>query len=108
MDIYHTIIRPLVTEKSSHMAAVATNKDRKRGKRAANQGGMYAFQVHLNATKPQIKDAVEKIYGVRVVEVRTMNCEGKARRFRFRVGHKEHTKKAIVVVDANSHIDLFQ
>jgi large subunit ribosomal protein L23 len=117
MDIYHTIIRPLVTEKSTHQSQAKSEKEGKDKKgakaksakpaKAAERGGTYAFQVHPRATKPQIRDAVEKIYNVRVMDVRTMNCESKARRFRFRVGHKEHTKKAIVVVDPNSHIDLF-
>jgi|SRR5215510_279061 large subunit ribosomal protein L23 len=98
MDIYHTIIRPLVTEKSTHQSQTKTKQ----------HGGTYAFEVHGEATKPQIKDAVQKIYGVKVVDVRTMNREGKARRFRWRYGKKEHTKKAVVVVDPNSHIDLFQ
>lgn len=114
MDIYHTIIRPLVTEKSTHQSqakAAGADKKRKAGRqpsaRSASRGATYAFQVHPDATKPQIRDAVEKIYNVRVVDVRTLNREGKARRFRFRLGHKQQTKKAIVVVAPEHHIDLF-
>lgn len=97
MDIYHTIIRPLVTEKTTHQANTT----------ARGRGGAYSFEVHRNANKAQIRDAVEKIYGVKVLDVRTQNRSGKARRFRFRFGKTSDTKKAVVVVDPNSHIDLF-
>lgn len=97
MDIYHTIIRPLVTEKSSHQTRVT----------ADDRGGSYSFEVHPLANKAQIRDAVEKIYGVKVMAVRTSNKIGKTRRFRTMVGHARHTKKAVVVLDPGSHIDLF-
>lgn len=97
MDIYHTIIRPLVTEKSSFQATQAT----------AKHGGSYSFEVHPEANKAQIKDAVEKIYGVKVMQVRTSNRPGKVRRFRYKYGTTRQTKKAIVVLDQDSHIDLF-
>jgi large subunit ribosomal protein L23 len=97
MDIYHTIIRPLVTEKSSYQSRQSGDQ----------RGGTYSFEVHPEANKLQIKDAVEKIYGVTVVDVRTSNRPGKVRRFRFRFGQTRHTKKAVVTVDKDSHIDLF-
>ena len=97
MDIYHTIIRPLVTEKSSHQSRISTD----------DRGGAYSFEVHPEANKAQIRDAVEKIYNVKVSSVRTSNKIGKARRFRTTLGHARHTKKAIVVLDPGSHIDLF-
>lgn len=97
MDIYHTIIKPLVTEKSTHQSQRSTK----------NTGASYHFEVNRDATKAQIRDAVQKIYGVKVIDVRTINVLGKARRFRFRVGKPLHRKKAIVTVDPNSHIDLF-
>jgi large subunit ribosomal protein L23 len=97
MDIYHTLIRPLVTEKSTHQARQT----------AREHGGTYSFEVHPEANKAQIRDAVEKIYGVKVVDVRTSNRPGKVRRFRFRFGQTRHTKKAVVTVDKDSHIDLF-
>jgi large subunit ribosomal protein L23 len=97
MDIYHTIIRPLVTEKTTHQARQS----------AKEHGGTYSFEVHLDANKVQIKDAVEKIYGVHVVDVRTLNRAGKRRRFRFRFGQTRQSKKAVVTVDKDSHIDLF-
>jgi len=97
MDIYHTIVRPLVTEKSTHQAR----------QEAKSGGGTYSFEVHPEASKLQVKDAVEKIYGVKVVTVRTLNRAGKVRRYRFKYGMTRETKKAIVTVDKNSHIDLF-
>ena len=97
MDIYHTIIRPLVTEKSTHQSHQSTQI----------HGATYAFEVNTVASKGQIRDAVEKIYGVRVVGVRTMNRAGKRRRFRFVFGQTASTKKAFVTVDKDSHIDLF-
>ncbi len=97
MDTYHTIIRPLVTEKSTYQAKQT----------ATWHGGTYSFEVHPLANKAQIKDAVEKVYGVKVVSVRTSNRPGKLRRFRFRFGRTRQTKKAVVTVDKDSHIDLF-
>jgi len=97
MDIYETIIRPIVTEKSTHQATTGNER----------RGGAYSFEVHPTARKPQIRDAVEKIYGVKVIRVRSMNRSGKLRRYRLRVGRTAATKKAVVVVDANSAIDLF-
>jgi large subunit ribosomal protein L23 len=97
MDIYHTVIRPLVTEKSTYQARQA----------GQGRGGTYSFEVHLLANKAQIRDAVEKIYGVKVVDVRTSIRAGKPRRFRYAFGRTRQTKKAVVTVDENSHIDLF-
>jgi large subunit ribosomal protein L23 len=97
MDLYHIIIRPLVTEKSTHQASHHT----------ARRGGAYSFEVHPDASKMQIKDAVQKLYGVNVLSVRTSNKQGKLRRYRWRWGRTRQTKKAVVVVDPNSHIDLF-
>jgi large subunit ribosomal protein L23 len=97
MDIYHTIVRPLVTEKSTHQSRQT----------AKAHGATYSFEVHALANKAQVQDAVEKIYGVKVVDVRTSNRPGKLRRFRFKFGRTRQTKKAIVTVDKNSHIDLF-
>ncbi|MGD8452950.1 MAG: 50S ribosomal protein L23 [Phycisphaerae bacterium] len=97
MDVYHTIIRPLVTEKSSFQARQSTKE----------RGGTYSFEVHADANKAQIRDAVEKIYGVKVLDVRTSNRPGKLRRYRWKFGRTRQIKKAIVTVDHDSHIDLF-
>lgn len=71
------------------------------------RGGAYAFEVHPDASKPMIRQAIEKIYNVKVVSVRTANHRGKQRRVRMNVGTTRDWKKAVVVLGANSHIDLF-
>ena len=103
MDIYNVIRRPLVTEKGTHQ----THQHQGATKWHPARGGAYAFEVHPDARKPEIKQAIEKIYGVKVVDVRTSNRRGKARRVRFKIGKTAQWKKAVVVLDADSHIDLF-
>lgn len=97
MDVYHAILRPVITEKSNHQSQVSSSE----------HGPAYTFEVHPNANKFQIRDAVEKIYGVNVVSVRTLVRGGKARRFRFRTSQTSDTKRAIVVLAKDQHIDLF-
>ncbi|HRX86435.1 MAG TPA: 50S ribosomal protein L23 [Phycisphaerae bacterium] len=103
MDIYHIIKRPLVTEKGTHQST--QRHDATKWERA--RGGSYSFEVHPDASKPEIKQAIEKIYAVKVLDVRTSNRRGKARRVRFKTGKTADWKKAIVVLDGDSHIDLF-
>ena len=103
MDIYQVIKKPLVTEKSTHQSTA--HHEPTKWNRA--RGGAFAFEVHPNASKPQIREAVEKIYNVKVLTVRTQNRKGKARRVRFKMGKTADWKKAVVVLDSNSHIDLF-
>ena len=103
MDIYHTIIRPLVTEKGTHQSQVTHDGTKTRPAR----GGAYAFEVHPDARKAQIRQAIEKIYNVKVVSVRTANRKGKPRRVRMTTGVTRQWKKAVVVLDPNYHIDLF-
>jgi large subunit ribosomal protein L23 len=92
MDSTNVIIRPLVTEKSTRQQETRNS---------------YAFQVHKNANKPQIREAVEKLYSVKVVDVRTMNRKGKPRRSKYKMTKTADWKRAIVVLDENSRIDLF-
>jgi large subunit ribosomal protein L23 len=103
MDIYHTIIRPLVTEKGTHQSQQSHDATHSRPAR----GGAYAFEVHPKANKTQIRQAVEKIYNVRVQSVRTSNRAGKRRRYRLSYGTTRSWKKAVVVLDPDHHIDLF-
>ena len=103
MDIYHTIIRPLVTEKGTYQSGQAHEQTRTRPAR----GGAYAFEVHPDANKAQIRQAVEKIYNVRVLSVRTANRGGKTRRFRYKTGQTAGWKKAIVILHPDYRIDLF-
>ncbi len=92
MDNTNVIIKPLVTEKSTHQQ---------------NTLNAYAFQVHAKANKQQIRQAVEKLYSVKVVDVRTMTRKGKPRRSRYKITTTGDWKRAIVVLDENSRIDLF-
>ena len=92
MDNTKVIIKPLVTEKSTHLQQTRN---------------AYAFHVHPRANKPQIKQAVEQIYNVKVVDVRTMTRKGKPRRTKFKMTHGPDWKRAIVVLDENSMIELF-
>jgi large subunit ribosomal protein L23 len=72
--------------------------------------GVYTFIVHPSATKPQIRDAVQKIFGVRVAKVNTLNRQGKRKRSRrtFTFGKRPDTKRAIVTLAEGDSIDLFQ
>ena len=92
MDNTNVIIKPLITEKSTHQQTTRN---------------AYAFQVHAAASKPQIKAAVEKIYEVKVIDVRTMTRKGKPRLSRFKMAQTPDWKRAIVVLDENSRIELF-
>ncbi|MHC4416055.1 MAG: 50S ribosomal protein L23 [Planctomycetota bacterium] len=86
------IKKPLITEKSTFQSS-ETNR--------------YAFQVEPRATKPQIKLAVEKLYGVRVVSVSTQNRPGKVRRFRYGAVRTPATKRALVKIHPDDRIELF-
>ena len=92
MDPYQVVIKPLITEKGTSQ------------NEALNQ---YAFHVHHGANKQQIREAVEKIYEVRVVKVRTMKRRGKVRRYRYTHGRTAGLKKAVVTLHPEDHIDLF-
>ena len=94
LKYYDVILKPIVTEKS--MNAMSDKK--------------YTFSVHTDATKAQIKEAVEKMFeGVKVAKVNTMNLDGKQRRRGNSVGMTAKTKKAIVTLTADSaDIEIFQ
>ena len=97
------IRKPLVTEKGTHQSQQSHEATRTKPAR----GGSYAFQVHPQANKATIRQAVEKIYGVKVLNVRTSNRKGKPRRVRFKIGKTPNWKKAVVVLHPDYHIDLF-
>jgi large subunit ribosomal protein L23 len=92
MNSTQVIIRPLVTEKSTHQQTTRS---------------AYAFQVHRDANKPQIKQAVEELYNVKVSTVRTMNRKGKPRRSKTKMTKTSDWKRAIVVLEGDARIDLF-
>jgi large subunit ribosomal protein L23 len=92
-DLYRTIVRPIVTEKTS----------------AAYQArGEYAFEVASDATKPVIKEAIERLFGVHVTGVWTSNRRGKPRRVGQNVGRRPHWKKAVVKLREGDTIAVFE
>jgi len=92
LDDRNVIIRPLITEQGMHFA---------------NVKGAYSFEVNKKANKIQIRNAVEKIYGVKVSKVRTANYRGKYRRKGRSSGMTASWKKAVVFLEPDYHIDLF-
>jgi large subunit ribosomal protein L23 len=92
MEPTNVIIKPLITEKSNH---------------AAQARNTYTFHVHKDATKPQIKLAVEKLYDVKVADVRTMIRKGKARRNKAGWTFGTDWKRALVTLQEDSKIELF-
>ena len=92
MDDYGIIIRPLITEQGMHFA---------------NTKGAYSFEVDRKANKTQIKNAVEKLYNVKVDKIRTANRKGKQRRRGRNFGVTSNWKKAVVFLEPDYHIDLF-
>lgn len=92
MDDFKVIIKPLITEQGIHFA---------------NVRGAYSFEVNKKANKTQIKNAIEKIYSVKVDKVRTANRKGKPRRKGGSLGVTSCWKKAVVYLDPECHIDLF-
>jgi large subunit ribosomal protein L23 len=64
------------------------------------------FKVRKDATKPQIKSAVEALFDVKVTAVNTLNVKGKVKRFRGRVGKRDDVKKAVVTLAEGQKIDV--
>ena len=89
LEPYQVILRPLVTEKGTHLS---------------ERRHQYQFQVVMSATKTDIRKAVETLWNVRVEDVRTQVYKGKPRRFKMRLGHTGEWKKAIVKLHAEDHI----
>ena len=94
IQYYDVILKPVVTEKSMELMA-----DKK-----------YTFLVHTEATKAQVKEAVEKMFaGAKVKSVNTMNLDGKTKRRGMVYGKTAKTKKAIVQLTADSaDIEIFE
>ena len=92
MDPSQVIIRPVVSEKSYVLAAA----------------DKYTFRVHPDAHKTQIRQAVEKLFDVHVVEVRTASVKSKPKRRGYTSGKSRSWKKAIVQVRPGDQIPIFQ
>ncbi len=88
--MYQTILAPLVTEKAT----------------ALSEQNQVVFRVPLEATKPEIKAAVEGLFGVKVLAVNTLVVKGKTKRFKGRPGQRSDWKKAMVKLAEGQSIDL--
>lgn len=87
---YDIILRPVITEKAT----------------MANENGQVTFSVAMEATKPEIKAAVEMLFKVNVTAVNTIVQKGKAKTFRGRRGRRSDMKKAMVTLAEGQNIDL--
>jgi large subunit ribosomal protein L23 len=87
---YDVIIAPVITEKAT----------------MASEHNKVMFKVARNATKPQIKEAVEKLFDVKVKSVNTLIREGKVKTFKNRVGQQSDVKRAIVTLEEGHRIDV--
>jgi len=90
---HDVVMRALITEK---------------GTRMREGGNRYLFQVHSDANKIEIKDAIEQVFDVTVEKVRTQNVIGKLKRLGRNVGRRPAWKKAIVTLKEGDNIDLFE
>jgi large subunit ribosomal protein L23 len=93
MDIYSVIRKPLVTEKST----IARDEENK-----------HVFEVDRRATKIEIRNAVEKIFKVKVVNVHTMNMAGKKKRLGKITGRKRSWKKAVITLAPGGSIEVYE
>ena len=91
--LHRTIVRPIVTEKSSV---------------AYQERGEYHFEVHPDANKTAVKQAVEQLFGVKVAGVWTSNQRGKTKRMGTNVGRRPNWKKAIVKLREGDKIEIFE
>lgn len=92
LEPHQVIIRPLVTEKGVHRAARSNH---------------YAFEIHPQATKIDVRQAVEYLFNVVVEKVMTQNRKGKSRNYKRRPGVAADWKKAVVKLNAEHRIDFF-
>ncbi|MCM2371127.1 50S ribosomal protein L23 [Aporhodopirellula aestuarii] len=92
LEPHQVLLRPLVTEKGVHRAS---------------RNNQYAFQIHRDATKLDVRAAVESLFDVKVTAVRTQTRKGKFRRFRNKMGRTADWKKAIVQLHEDHRIDFF-
>ncbi len=90
---YEIILRPVVTETSTQMAEA--------------EQPHYVFEVPTRATKPEIRWAIEKIYNVKVSDVRTVTLKGKVKRVRYRAGRRPDRKKAIISLAEGQRLDIY-
>ena len=87
---YDVIRKPIITEKST----------------MASENGAVVFEVSIDATKPQVKEAVEALFDVKVKAVNTSITKGKVKRFRGQIGRRNDVKKAYVTLEEGNTIDV--
>ena len=88
--LYDVIIAPVITEKAT----------------LGSERSQVMFKVARNATKPQIKEAVEKLFDVKVKSVNTLVRKGKTKMFRGNFGSQSDVKRAIVTLEEGHRIDV--
>lgn len=89
-QMYDTLVRPVITEKSM----------------MASEAGKIVFRIPLEATKDEVKAAVEAIFNVKVAKVNTIRQLGKNKRFKGFMGQRSDTKKALVTLAEGQNIDV--
>jgi large subunit ribosomal protein L23 len=87
---YDIIKKPIITEKATMVS----------------EANAVVFQVAMDSTKPQIKEAIEAVFGVKVKAVNTSILKGKAKKFRGRNGVRSDKKKAYVTLEEGNSIDV--
>ena len=94
LEPYQIVLRPLVTEKGTQLASDTLTR-------------AYTFEVNPLANKTEIRAAIEELFDVKVVNVRTQTRVGTPRRYKFRYGRTKNWKKAIVKLAVEHRIDFF-
>jgi large subunit ribosomal protein L23 len=89
---HDVILAPVVSEKSYDLI---------------EKRNTYTFEVDPRSNKEEIRDAVESIFGVKVLNVNTMNRQGKRKRYGYKIGKRKDTKRAVVTLASGDSIDLF-
>lgn len=87
---YDVIRKPIITEKAT----------------MASEAGAVVFEVAIDSNKPQIKEAIEALFGVKVKAVNTTITKGKTKRFRGMMGRRKDVKKAYVTLEDGNTIDV--
>jgi large subunit ribosomal protein L23 len=89
-ELYDVVRRPIITEKAT----------------MASENGAVVFEVAIDANKPQIKEAVESLFNVKVKSVNTLITKGKTKRFKGQLGKRKDVKKAYVTLVEGNTIDV--
>ena len=93
MDMYQVVIKPLVTEKGTMMLS---------------EGNWVTFRVHPDANKIEVREAIQKIFSVSVLQVNTQIVRGKQKRFGKTMGQSKAWKKAMVRLKEGDKIEIFE